>query len=83
MTDLLVTAEQHFTTGGNSDSTTMPTSQNQLVTSAPHHSRESLRRCWISAQVEAAMFLLMIEIGRAFAGRGMSKLQTSTTPRTP
>src|SRR5664279_5675599 len=26
-----------FTSGGRSDSTTAPTSQNQLVTSAPHH----------------------------------------------
>ena len=31
-----------FTSGGSSDSTTAPTSQNQLVTSAPHHSRWSL-----------------------------------------
>jgi hypothetical protein len=33
-----------FTSGGSSDSTAAPTSQNQLVTSAPHHSRESSRR---------------------------------------
>ena len=33
-----------FTSGGSSDITTAPTSQNQLVTSAPHHSRRSERR---------------------------------------
>ena len=39
---LLGAAEPFFTSGGSSDSTTAPTSQNQLVTSAPHHSRGSL-----------------------------------------
>ena len=38
---VLVAADRFFTIGGSSDSTTMPTSQNQLVTSAPHHSRGS------------------------------------------
>ena len=33
-----------FTIGGSSDSATMPTSQNQLITSEPHHSRGSARR---------------------------------------
>jgi hypothetical protein len=41
-----------LTSGGMIDSTTAPTSQNQLVTSAPHHSRRSDRRCLIRRPVE-------------------------------
>src|SRR5215207_8193614 len=50
----------------------MPTSQNQLVTIAPHHSFESDRRCWISDQVEVAMFLLMMRFGAASPVFGMN-----------
>src|ERR1041385_638764 len=54
-----------LTSGGSSDSTTAPISQNQLVTSAPHHSRRSLRRCRISSVVERTM---LVEVTRAGAG---------------
>src|SRR5262249_60057188 len=49
--------------GGNSDNTTMPTSQNQLVTIAPHHSRESARRRWIIATVEVAILAEIFKFG--------------------
>ena len=49
--------------GGNSDSTTMPTSQNQLVTIAPHHNLASARRCRIIAAVEAAMLVAILSCG--------------------
>src|SRR6516165_8254272 len=40
------------TSGGNNESTSAPTSQNQLATSAPHQSRGSARICLISEPVE-------------------------------
>ena len=49
--------------GGNSANTTMPTSQNQLVTIAPHHSRPSERRCWIMAEVDAATLTTIFSRG--------------------
>ena len=49
--------------GGSSDSTTMPTSQNQLVTIAPHHSRASARRCRIIATVEVAILAETLSCG--------------------
>src|SRR6185503_10254019 len=49
--------------GGNSDSTTMPTSQNQLVTIAPHHSRGSARKRQIIAAVEVAMLVEIFKLG--------------------
>src|ERR1700685_2015824 len=51
------------TMGGNSDMTRAPVSQNQLVTSAPHHSRLSPRTYLISAPVEAKMLRLMARFG--------------------
>jgi hypothetical protein len=65
-----------LTDGGNSDSTTTPASQNQLVTSAPHQSRPSLRKSLISVQVEVAIFLLMIRLGAASPVRGISSAET-------
>src|ERR1044072_8387879 len=53
-----------FTSGGNNDRTTAPPSQNQLVTSAPHHKRRSPRRCWISSTVERT---ILVEITRSGA----------------
>ncbi len=41
---ILIAADCVLISGGSNDSTTMPTSQNQLVTIAPHHSRASARR---------------------------------------
>ncbi len=58
--------------GGSSDSTTMPTSQNQLVTIAPHHSRASARRWRIIAQVEAAMLAETRKCGAPSPLGGMS-----------
>ena len=63
-----------FTKGGNSDSTTAPTSQNQLVTSAPHHSRRSLRRCRISSAVERTMLVEITRSGAPEPTFGMSRL---------
>ncbi len=63
-----------FTSGGSSDSTTAPISQNQLVTSAPHHSRRSLRRCRISSPVERTMLVEMTRSGAPEPTFGMSRL---------
>ena len=38
------------TSGGNNDRTSAPTSQNQLTTIAPHHSRGSARNCLIRSR---------------------------------
>ena len=65
-----------LTEGGNSDSTITPASQNQLVTSAPHHSRSSLRRSLISSQVEVAIFQLMMRLGAPSPVRGISSAET-------
>src|SRR5579862_6933218 len=63
------------TSGGNSDRTSAPTSQNQLATMAPHHSRGSARTCLISAPVETRIFGLMASVGAASAVLGMSRLE--------
>src|SRR6185437_5919222 len=60
--------------GGNSDSTTMPVSQNQLVTIAPHHSRASARRWPIIAAVEAVIFTATLSCGAPSPVGGISKL---------
>ena len=48
---------------------TMPTTQNQLVTNPPHHSRRSLRRCRIRSVVELIMFL---EMARPHCAAGLA-----------
>ena len=60
--------------GGNSDSTTMPTSQNQLVTMAPHHSRGSARRWRIIAAVEAAILIETFSCGAPSPVGGINRL---------
>ena len=59
--------------GGNSDSTTMPTSQNQLVTNAPHHNLRSARKCRIIVTVEAAMLVSIFRCGAPSPVAGISK----------
>ena len=54
-----------FTSGGISESTTAPTSQNQLVTSAPHQQPPVFRRCLSSAGGESARCWDDHEVGRA------------------
>ena len=63
-----------LTSGGSSDSTTAPTSQNQLVTSAPHHSRRSLRRCASRLAVDATMLAEIFRSGAPEPTRGMNRL---------
>ena len=58
--------------GGSSDSTTMPTSQNQLVTMAPHHSRASARRWRIIRKVEAAILNVTFNCGAPCPVGGIS-----------
>ena len=55
--------------GGSSDSTTMPTSQNQLVTSAPHHSRASARKCGSSPRSRRRCWRRLASCGAPCAGR--------------
>src|SRR6202044_417161 len=62
--------------GGSSDMTSAPVSQNQLVTSAPHHSRLSPRMYLISAPVEAKMLRLMTRFGAPSPVGGMNRLAT-------
>src|ERR1700689_3490392 len=62
------------TMGGSSDITSAPVSQNQLVTSAPHHSRWSPRTYLISAPVEAKMLRLMTRFGAPSPTGGMNRL---------
>ncbi len=62
------------TSGGNSDRTSAPTSQNQLATMAPHHSRGSARTCLISDAVETRTLRLMWRSGAASAVFGISRL---------
>src|ERR1700722_2268029 len=64
------------TMGGSSDMTSAPVSQNQLVTSAPHHSRLSPRMYLISAPVEAKMLRLMTRFGAPSPVGGMNRLAT-------
>ncbi len=51
------------TSGSSSDSTSAPTSQNQLTTMAPHHSRGSSRNSLIRSQVETMMLRLIVRLG--------------------
>src|SRR5208282_5678677 len=63
------------TSGGNSDNTSAPTSQNQLATIAPHHSRASARTYLIRAAVETKMLRLMTSPGAPSPGGGMYRLE--------
>ena len=63
-----------FTSGGRSDSTTAPTSQNQLVTSAPHQIRRSSRRWRRSRAVEETMLTEIFRSGAPEPTFGMSRL---------
>src|SRR5258707_1456213 len=54
-----------LTSGGISESATAPTSQNQLVTSAPHHSRGSSRRKFSNPTVERRTFFCTFKSGAA------------------
>ena len=57
-----------FTSGGISDSTTAPTSQNQLVTRPPHHSRLSIHRSLQQRAGRARDVGIDAQVGRALAG---------------
>ena len=59
---------------GSIDRTTAPTSQNQLATRAPHHSRRSARTYLIRLIVEAAMLGLILRFGAPSPVRGMNRL---------
>ena len=63
-----------FTKVGISDSATAPTSQNQLVTIAPHHRRGSSRRNLSRPPVEASTFFWIVRPGAASPVRGMNRL---------
>src|SRR5262249_56272688 len=58
--------------GGSNDSTTMPTSQNQLVTNAPHHNFDSARKCLIIVKVEVAMLIVTFSCGAPSPVGGIS-----------
>jgi hypothetical protein len=62
------------TSGGSSDSTMAPTSQNQLTTIAPHHSRGSAHTYLTRPIVEAAMLRLTVSCGAPSPVLGMSRL---------
>ena len=62
------------TSGGNSDRTSAPTSQNQLATSAPHHSRGSARICLISEPVETSTLRLIARSGAPWPLFGINRL---------
>ena len=76
MTTSSVAPIWNFTSGGRIDSTMAPTSQNQLTTSEPHHSRGSARRCLSSAPVETKMLRLMTRFGAPSPVCGMNRLAT-------
>ena len=63
-----------FTSGGNSESETAPTSQNQLVTMAPHQIRRSSRRCLSRSVVETKILRRIARSGAASPVRGMNRL---------
>ena len=63
-----------FTSGGISESATAPTSQNQLVTRAPHHRRGSSRRKLSSPTVEGARCAARRKSGAPAPVGGMSRL---------
>ena len=58
------------TSGGNSDRTSAPTSQNQLATIAPHHSRGSARTCLMSDAGGDEDVAVDGKIGRRLGGLG-------------
>src|SRR6516225_7708253 len=62
------------TRGGISDSATAPTSQNQLVTSAPHHSRESSRRKLSNPKVETSTLRCTTKCGAPSPVGGIKRL---------
>ena len=63
------------TSGGSKERTSAPTSQNQLATIAPHHSRGSARTSLMSDPVEARMLPLMRRSGAASGVWGMNRLE--------
>ncbi len=63
MTTASVPPRSDCTSGSRSDITTAPTSQNQLTTIPPHHSRGSARNCLISEPVETKTLRLMARSG--------------------
>ena len=71
-----------LTSGTSNPTTTAPTSQNQLVTMAPHQMRRSSRRCLRRSQVEAAMFQRTTRPGAASPVGGMSRLAPQQAART-
>src|SRR6516165_7453437 len=62
------------TSAGNRDRTSAPTSQNQLATSAPHHSRGSARICLISEPVETRRSRLIAQSGAPSPLFGINRL---------
>src|ERR1700733_238793 len=64
------------TSGGNSDSTSAPTSQNQLATSAPHIKRGSSRTCLMREAVETKTLGLIARPGAAWPVLGINRLQS-------
>src|SRR5580704_3570785 len=62
------------TSGGNSDRTSAPMSQNQLVTTAPHINRGSAVTCLISDAVETKMLRLIASSGAPSRVLGISRL---------
>ncbi len=60
--------------GSSSDRTSAPTSQNQLTTMAPHHSRGSVRSSLMRSQVEARMLRLITRVGAPSPVGGISRL---------
>ncbi len=70
-----------LTSGTSNPTTTAPTSQNQLVTMAPHQMRRSSRRCLSRSKVEAAMFQRIARSGAASPVGGMSRLRAPAGER--
>ena len=64
-----------------SDSTSAPTSQNQLTTMAPHHSRGSARSSLMRSQVEARMLRLITRLGAPSPVGGISRLDEPACQR--
>ena len=60
--------------GKSNDSTKAPTSQNQLTTIAPHHSRGSARNSLMRSQVEARMLRFTTRLGAPSPVGGISRL---------
>src|SRR6266436_992094 len=64
-----------LTSGASSVVTTTPTSQNQLTTKPPHHSRYSRLRSRSKAQVDRAMLKSITRSGAASPVRGMRRAE--------